>query len=198
MKGLTVNFARHTRGRGATWRASRRAAGFTLIEAALTTVIIGTGVLAIVAAQQAYHQKNDWAQRTGMGMLLANEIRELTLPLPIHDPITGPDNLGPESGETSVALYDDLDDFAGVITNGRGAGVTISPPINALRNEIPNMDGWSQHVMVENVLADNISSTFVQPLGTTDLYRVTVTVSYQAPTASNPMTIAQLVWMVGE
>ena len=64
-------------------RRHRRDAGFTLIEAALTTVIIGTGVLAIVGAQQAYHQKNAWAQRTGTAMLLANEIREMTMPLPI-------------------------------------------------------------------------------------------------------------------
>jgi len=42
-------------------RTSRRAKGFTLMEAALTTVIVGVGVLSIVEAQQAYHQKNDWA-----------------------------------------------------------------------------------------------------------------------------------------
>jgi hypothetical protein len=175
----------------------RRSRGFTLIEAALATVIVGTGVLAIIAAQQAYHRKNDWAQRTGTAMLLANEVRELTLTLPQHDPITGDSNMGPETGETGVASYDDLDDFAGVVTAGKGAGVTFDPPINALRQGIPDMDGWSQFVRVDNVLPDNISSTFTQPLGTTDLMRVTVTVKYQAPNAAEATPISTVTWVVG-
>ena len=92
-------------------RRHRRQAGFTLIEASLTTVIIGTGVLAIVAAQQAYHQKNNWSTRTSTAMLLANELRERTLALPLHDPITGKSNYGPELDETTAQAYDDLDDF---------------------------------------------------------------------------------------
>jgi type II secretory pathway pseudopilin PulG len=178
-------------------RVARRRSGFTLIEAALATVIIGTGVLAILAAQQAYHRKNNWAQRTGTAMLLANEIRELTLTLPQHDPITGTANMGPEAGET-VASYDDLDDFAGPVTNGVGAGVTFDPPINALRQTVADLDGWSQVVRVENVLPDNISSTFTQNLGTTDLMRVTVTINYQSPQSDEPMTVTTLTWMVGE
>ena len=179
-------------------RMRRHQAGFTLIEAALTTVIIGTGVLAIVAAQQAYHKKNDWAQRTSTGVLLANELRELTLALPGHDPITGTSHLGPESDESSVTYYDDLDDFAGVVTEGYGTGITFDPPINALRQEIADLPGWSQVIRVENVLADNISSTYVQPLGATDLVRVTVTVRYQSPQAKQPLTITQLAWVVGQ
>ena len=174
----------------------RDAAGFTLIEAALTTVIVGTGVLSIMAAQQAYHRKNDWAQRTGTAMLLANELRELTLSLPLNDPISGPANMGPEPGETSVADYDDLDDFAGQVAGGFGAGTTFDPPINALRQVIPNMGGWSQRVLVENVLSSFVSATFTQPLGTTNLMRVTVTVRYQGRNDPNPSTITQLRWIV--
>lgn len=184
----------------------RRGGGFTLIEAALTTVIVGTGVLAIVAAQQAYHMKNDWAQRTGTAMLLANELRELTLSMPYHDPITATANLGPETNEYSidgenqlvpdVRLFDDLDDFAGPVTGGTGAGLTFNPPINALRNTIDNMDNWTQSIIVENVLPDDISSTFAQPLATTDMMRVTVTVSYQDTTDASPQTLTQLTWVV--
>lgn len=176
----------------------RRASGFTLIEAALTTVIVGTGVLAIVGAQQAYHQKNGWAQRTGTAMLLANELRELMMALPAHDPMTGTANLGPESNESSVADYDDLDDFAGPVTSGVGAGLTFSPPINALRESLSDMEGWSQTIEVANVLPDNISSTFTQPLGSTPMMRVTVSVLYQGPNAATAETVTQLTWMVGE
>ncbi len=176
----------------------RQRRGFTLIEAALTTVIIGTGVLAIVAAQQAYHKKNDWAQRTATGLLLANEIRELTLTLPMHDPLLGDETLGPEEGETDVNDYDDLDDFAGVVSpTGVGEGTTFNPPINALRLPIDDLSGWTQQVTVTNVLEDNISAAFTQPLGTTNLVRVTVTVSYQGPNDAEPMVITTLAWVVG-
>lgn len=176
-----------------------RARGFTLIEAALTTVIVGVGVLAIVAAQQAYHQKNQWSQHVGAGLLLANELRELILTLPMHDPIGGSGNLGPETGETGIAAYDDVDDFAGPVTAGKGAGVSFSPPVNALRQTIPDMTGWTQHVEVINVLPDrmDVTAAFAQPLGTTDLMRITVTTTYQAPSETTPNTIAQLTWVMG-
>lgn len=185
-------------------RMRRNPTGFTLIESALTIVIISTGVLSIMAAQQAFHKKNDWAQRNSTGLLLANELRELTLTLPKHDPFTGTDSVGPEANENTVANFDDVDDFAGTvdISTGTGAGMVFSPPINALRTEIPDMEGWTQEIKVENVLPDNIGSTFTQPLGTTDVMRVTVTVKYRAPRFDTidpdrpAMTIAVLSWVL--
>jgi hypothetical protein len=176
-----------------------RQSGFTLIEAALTTVIVGTGVLAIVGAQQAYHQKNGWAQRTGTAMLLANEVRELTLPLPLFDPINGlAAPAGPDAGEASVVDYDDLDDFAGVSSDGGTTfpGSTFSPPIDALRRPIQGMDQWTQVVTVESVLEGDIASTITPDLGTTSLMRVRVDVQYQGPTDPNPRTVTQLTWLV--
>ncbi len=172
--------------------------GFSLIESALATVIVGTGVLAIVSAQQAYHQKNDWAQRTGVAMLLANELRELTLPLPAHDPITGYANMGAETNEAGVTEFDDLDDFAGPVTAGYGAGLTFNPPINAMRLPVDAMAGWSQRIEVFNVPEDNISvsDALTEPLGTTNMMRVNVTVSYQGPRDDAPSTITQLTWVV--
>ena len=180
-------------------RSRKRQRGFTLIEAALTTVIISTGVLAILSAQQAFHRKNDWAQRSGTAMLLANELRELTITMPKHDPFTGLETVGPEAGETSVADYDDIDDFAGVVVSGYGQGITFDPPINALRQQVQDLPGWSQRIEVHSVLPDNISSTFTQPLGTTQLLRVTVTVLWKRPSSTDePKAITTLSWVVGE
>ncbi|MBB6429286.1 type IV pilus modification PilV family protein [Algisphaera agarilytica] len=185
------------------------AAGFTLIEAALTMVIVGVGVLAMVSAQQAYHIKNDWAQRTGTAQMLANEIRELTLTLPHHDPITGAANLGPESNEESstpnpqndVANYDDLDDFAGTVTGaGYGSGVTFNPPINGLRLPVDGLDQWSQVVTVENVFPDNLVAgpTDIQPLGSTAMMRVNVTINYQQDSTAPTETITTMTWIVAQ
>lgn len=197
-------------------RQMRRQAGFTLIEAALATVIIGTGVLAIVAAQQAYHQKNQWAQKSGTAMLLANELREMTLSLPAHDPATYLDNLGPEANEIvgvtpDVTLFDDLDDFAGDVDPaiGRGPGTLFSPPINALRQVIPgdDMAQWTQHIQVERVwqgyLAAPSSGTLpalnvLQDPGTGDrtVVRVTVDILHQPPGSTSPQAVTSLSWIV--
>lgn len=172
-----------------------RSRGFTLIEAALTTVIVGTGVLAIVAAQQAYHAKNQWAVRTGTGMLLANELRELTMAMPYTDP-QGGGVIGPE--EAGVALWDDLDDFAGSVD---AEGTSFAPPINALREEIPDMEGWRQHVKVEAVFPDNISVTSNNAprldVGDT-LRRVTVDVYYKGPNDAKEELVTLLSWIVVE
>lgn len=185
----------------------RSAAGFTLIEAALTMVIVGVGILAMVSAQQAYHQKNDWAQRTGTAQMLANEIRELTLTLPHHDPISGRTNLGPESNEESaipnpqedVINYDDVDDFAGNVSGANfGDGVIFNPPINGLRLELEGLDQWSQAVTVENVFPDNLIAgpSDIQPLGSTDMMRVSVVVRYQQNEDARIENITSMTWVV--
>ena len=186
-----------------TSRRHRRDGGFTLIEAALTTVIVGTGVLSIVAAQQAYHQKNDWAQRTGTAMLLANELRELTMPMPVFDPITGQTFIGPEPGEAGIDDYDDLDDFAGVSVDGGVTypGLTFNPPIDALGRTIPDMTGWTQEVTVVGVLEENIGvdeAIALTPGTAGTLTRLTVDVSYQGPNDAAPNVITQLTWVVGQ
>jgi len=134
-------------------RRTRRAPrGFTLIESALATIIVGVGVLAMMSAQQAFHQKNSWSTHASTGTWLANEIREMTLNLPRHDPVTGNANWGPEGNEVSIDDFDDLDDFDGSL----GDGVIFSDeldngPVNAHREIIANMAGWSQTVRVYNV-----------------------------------------------
>lgn len=76
---------RHSRAR----RGIRPRRGFTLLETALATVIIGVGVLALVEAQQAFLRSNSWSTQAATATYLANEIRELTRKLPKHDPVNG-------------------------------------------------------------------------------------------------------------
>lgn len=174
--------------------AARARRGFTLIETALATVIVGTGVVAIVAAQQAFFRQNEWSTHASTGQRLGNEIRELTLRLPRRDPVTGGEFWGPEAGELSVGDFDDLDDFDGE----DGDGMTFSSalgngPISALGEAIPGMAGWSQRVLVENV--DPFDLVRVVPDGESELVRVRVIVEYQGPADAAPREITRVTWI---
>lgn len=129
--------------------------GFTLIEAALATVIIGVGVVAMVEAQQSFIKSNLWSSHAATGTFLANEVREFTRHLPKHDPVTGlylqsngvgSSTLigwGPEAGEVLPSDFDDLDDFDGVSFSFLGTvGINdgdLPGPINAFGDVIPDI-----------------------------------------------------------
>ncbi len=178
-------------------RASRRR-GFTLIEASLTTVIVGTGVLAMLEAQQAYHRKNAMATRAGTGQLLANEVRELMHGLPQFEQVKGGDeaiNLGPELGEIAPGDYDDLDDFLSAGANG------FHPPIDAMGQTLAGADmlRWRQVVSMGGVLGSLIDSNATFALGTTDMVRVTVSAQYDMdpdPGSESWVQVADLAWVV--
>lgn len=193
---FTSGAKRHARERQFSDR-SRRQRGFTLLETALAIVIVASGVLAIMYAQQALHQQNRWANLSSTGTFLANEIREMVHDLPRHDPVTGPEYWGPEPEETILDDFDDLDDFDG--SGGLGVEFTAedsSGPVNAMRSVIPNMDGWSQTVIVYNVDPQDVSADG-DPLldATTSVMRVEVVVSYQAPNETEPSEITRVAWL---
>ena len=170
-----------------------RSRGFTLIETALATIIVGVGVLSMVAAQQAFHKQNMWSSNASIATRLGNEIREMTLNLPRHDPVTGASFWGPEDNETWVGAFDDLDDF-----DGDGEGLIFSAalgngPINARREIIPNMPGWAQIVTVHNVDPSDINVD--KPDASTTMIRMQVVVTYQGPTDQNPVEMTRVDWI---
>ncbi len=171
----------------------RRRSGFTLIETAIASVIIGTGVLAMISAQEVLLKKNDWSSMTTTATLLGNEIREMTLNLPRHDPVTGTTFWGPESDEASLEDFDDVDDF-----DGFGEGIVFSStlgngPINAARAVISDMDGWEQIITVQSVDAFDITTAMGD--AETDMVRVEVLVRYQGPEDDQPMDMTTITWI---
>jgi prepilin-type N-terminal cleavage/methylation domain-containing protein len=186
---------------GARRRAVRARRGFTLIETALATIIVGVGVLAMVSAQAAFHQKNAWSTHASIATALANELREMTWNLPQHDPVTGDSYWGPDAGESlTIADFDDLDDF-----DGYGNGLEFSAdagngPVNARREIIPNMAGWSQIIRVFNVDPFNIAYdpdnyATLPADGTTDMMAVEVIVRYRAPGETAPQEMTRVSWI---
>ncbi len=181
-------------GAGATGLARR---GFTLIETALATVIVGVGVLAMISAQQAFHQKNLWSTQASIAMRLGNEIRELTLNMPRFDPVAGPDTWGPETNETDLGAFDDLDDFDG--EDGEGTVFSASlgnGPISSRREVIPNMEGWSQTVRVFNV--EQFDTTSEVDDGSTAFVKVEVTIHFQGPNDAEPTEMTKVSWLASK
>ena len=177
-------------------RRSPRRRGLTLIETALATIIVGVGVLAIMVAQEAFHQQNTHSVQSATATRLGNEIRELTLNMPRHDPVTGNAYWGAEPNETTLDDFNDLDDFDGLIFSAElGNG-----PINSRRQIIPNMNGWSQTVLVDMVNASNINEYYPVPEEPEDypeeyLMRVTVIVSHQGAMDPEPREITRVSWI---
>jgi prepilin-type N-terminal cleavage/methylation domain-containing protein len=165
------------------------ARGFTLIETALATVIIGVGVLALVQAQEAFIKSNNWSSQAATANYLAGEIRELTRKYPKFDPVNGlfVDGAGtlrgwaPRTTDTGPRDFSYVSAFDGIKftysgTTGYADG-DLPGPIDAFGTVIPDVDGngsvrtnssgvaiplqgWSQEVNVTKIDPFNNSITY--------------------------------------
>lgn len=144
-------------------RRRQRAGGLSLVETLVAMVIIGLTIAAIVAGTAAFTQAGGAGLDLSTAEFLIEEIRELTASLPVIDPENGTNVFGPESGEGTVAAYDDVDDFD---------GASFSPPIDIHRNPLHEFATFTQRITVENV--DVADLTQVRGDHTTDFVRVTV------------------------
>ena len=150
-------------------RRSGQRGGFTLLETALATIIIGVGVLAIIEAQQAFVVKNAWSTNASTATYLASELREMSRHFPRHDRFSGGlyltdyddvatlNGWGLEGGEVAVADFDDLDDLDGLVfgsaTNYPDGFVptqVFEGPVNAF-GEVLNEMLWDGTVETQSV-----------------------------------------------
>jgi len=153
--------------------------GFTLIETALATVIIGVGVLAMMDAFQGFLRANSWSTQSSTATLLAGEIREMSRTFPRHDAFAGGiyfenptahttfRGWGPEPDETDPSMFDDIDDFDGAVfgsaadsdlpgpvgVTGAGVAMRYPGPIDAFAAVIPETD-WAGVTATDGAGAD--------------------------------------------
>jgi type II secretory pathway pseudopilin PulG len=127
---------------------SHRARGFTLIEAALATIIVGVGVVSTMRLFASCTQQNIAATQMSSAQMLAGNIHEAIVGLPFADPTFAHKYFGPEPGET-LATFNDIDDFD---------GSSFNPPIDSMRNKIPSLSQYTQVVTVLPVWTNQLSS----------------------------------------
>jgi prepilin-type N-terminal cleavage/methylation domain-containing protein len=137
--------------------------GFTLIEVLIAAILVGVSVAALMAANGTLTMANGAGTDQSTAEFLAEQIREMTAMLPVVEPGATTPAWGPE--ETSVSVYDDLDDFD---------GATFSPPIGANRAALSGFAAFSQQITVENVNASNFDQVVADL--STSFVRVTVRV----------------------
>ncbi len=149
------------------WNRSRAPAakGFTLAEILVAVVIIGIAIAALVGANGAFTQVNGAAINLSTAEFLIEEIRELTTMLPVIDPESGTDTFGPESGEATVADYDDLDD---------NDNANCCPPVDVSATALTDFGSFTQQVTVENVLSSSLDTVVADH--DSDFIRITVVI----------------------
>ena len=154
--------------------------GFSLIEAMIASTILAATVTAVTLPFTAGAQNEQDSARTTLAVALAEELMEEILSKPFDDPAGG-QTPGPEAGETSRSLYDNIDDYhgyteaAGQIKDANGASCTD-----------PLATGLSRSATVEYVYLAGQSTAQAA-----SVVRVTVTVSYKGQTVS---TLQRLVY----
>jgi len=151
-------------------RGTRYEGGFSLIEVLVAIVLVGIAIASLVAANISFTKANAAGTELSTAEFLAEQIRELTILLPVVDPETDISKFGPEVGETTLADYDDLDDFDGFNST------TLGAPIDAQRQPLNEFASYSQQVTVENVSATNFEQVVADHSSANPQYFVRVTV----------------------
>ena len=94
-------------------RKLRRPAGFTLLEVLIASSILAFTTLALVQAVSAGQSQTLDALRRARGTALAEAMLEEVLSKPYADP-QGETTIGPDTGESARADFDNLDDYHGL------------------------------------------------------------------------------------
>ena len=103
-----------------------RSRGFTLIEAAIVTAIVGIGIVGVLELLAAGSMSNAESTKLTTAVFLANSINELV------------------QGKDYATLHGTYDNKV----YGKGAAAPDDGPINALGVKLAGFDNWSQHIDV--------------------------------------------------
>lgn len=159
---------------------STQGGGFSLIEAAVATAIIGIAVAALMTAVAAGTRAANSGRLITVATMLAQEAREWTIKLPFSDPDPADQDNPPGTGGSDPQVYvDDLDDLM---------DVTFCPPRDGNGLPITDMAAWSQTLTL--TWRDMVDPTSIVTNGTSDLIHIQVDIKL------GPQTIFTTGWLV--
>jgi hypothetical protein len=149
----------------------RQVEGFSLVEVLIATLLVGLSIAALMAANGSFSMANAAGADLSTAEYLIEQIRELTTMLPVADPnVETWTTLGPESGETTVAAYDDVDDFDGFDS------ATLGAPINTQRVPLNDLAFFRQQILVQKLNPSNFDQIW-NDNAASNFARITVIVS---------------------
>jgi type II secretory pathway pseudopilin PulG len=157
-------------------------AGFTLVEAVMSMLIVGIMLVAAlntVGASKLTQRKN---YERSIGPMLAEDLLTEILSQSYEEPVDTP-IFGRETGEFSWSRtpYDDVDDYD---------GWTTSPPEDKDNADLPDLTGWARSVEVYYV-DYGLSNELNYDAG---LKRIHVTVTYNGLVVSELSAIRTNGW----
>lgn len=145
-------------------RRGTRRRGFSLIEVAISSLLVGTILAAAMSTTGAVlrfrSSTSDLARATLLATSLLAEIQQK----PYFDPNQTP-GFGRESGEAARSQFDDVDDYD---------AWTESPPKNQAGVDLSGLTGWSRSVTVARAQRAAPMQTAASDEG---LKRITIVVS---------------------
>jgi len=113
-------------------------AGFSLIEVAVSSILVGSILVAAMSTVGAVLRFRSSTSDSGRAALLAAELLAEIQNQAYSDPNQTP-VFGKESGESARSQFDDVDDYD---------GLTESPPKNRAGTNLTGFTGWSRSVTV--------------------------------------------------
>lgn len=149
------------------------------MEIAVSTAIIGIGIVALMSAIGNGTRANGAASKLSQAVFLAQEIREWTLRLAFVDP-NFPNNVpGPDGVDPNI-FVNDINDLM---------NVTFSPPRDARGQAISELANWSQTITMTWRDPSNLAGP-AQAIGSTKVLNVQVVVQ------NNGITVLTTNWLV--
>ena len=151
--------------------------GLTLVEVSISTLIVG--MLMLASLQSVANIGRTWTATNQLvdGQGLAQELIREILAQSYSDP-TDPNatTWGLESGETTRATFDDIDDYS---------GWTESPVKNAAGTALTGYTGWTRSVTVQKLATSGYT---VLANGAADQGLRAITVTVTSPTGRTTTT----------
>ena len=150
---------------------ARRRGGFTLVEIAVATAVIGIGITALVASLQAGTSANSGSEKINTAAFMAQQIHEWTLRLPFKDTDAADANNppGPDGNNDPHVFVDDVDDLMNVTFSTAPAERCPEPSISI-------QPGWSETITM--TWRDPKGLQTIVANGTSDVNNVQVEVKF--------------------